>query len=294
MHVRSLGALSALLLAVLPACAAEPDAGSGFLSRYTWSMPGETFGGFSGLELSADGAAFIAISDRGGIVAGRIAREGTTITGITAGPVEPLTSPTGAALPEEERDAEGLAISPSGTRVISYEGEFPRLWAYGDKGVTALPVPPAFASLGNNSGLEALAIDADGALYTLPERSGALPQPFPVWKLDRGRWTQPFDIVRHGGFLPVGADFGPDGALYLLEREFNGFGFRSRVRQLQMVEDMIVSERILLESDFGTFDNLEGIAAWRDETGAIRLTMISDDNFNFFQRTEFVEYRVTE
>ncbi|SIS53092.1 hypothetical protein SAMN05421759_101241 [Roseivivax lentus] len=293
MHLRSFGALSALLLAVLPACAAEPDA-DGFLSRYTWRMAGETFGGFSGLEMSADGAAFIAISDRGGIVAGRIEREGAAIIGITAGTIEPLTTPTGDALSVEDRDAEGLAISPSGTRVISYEGEFPRLWAYGDKGVTALPVPPAFASLGDNAGLEALAIDAEGALYTLPERSGGLTQPFPVWKLHKGRWTQPFDIARHGGFLPVGADFGPDGALYLLEREFNGFGFRSRVRQLRLVEDMVVSERILLESDFGTFDNLEGIAAWRDASGTIRLTMISDDNFQFIQRTEFVEFRVTE
>ena len=33
---------------------------------------------------------------------------------------------------------------------------------------------------------------------------------------------------------------------------------------------------------------------WRDEAGAIRLTMISDDNFNFFQRTQLVEYTVPE
>ena len=33
---------------------------------------------------------------------------------------------------------------------------------------------------------------------------------------------------------------------------------------------------------------------WRDDLGRIRLTMVSDDNFRFFQRTEFVEYALDE
>ena len=44
----------------------------------------------------------------------------------------------------------------------------------------------------------------------------------------------------------------------------------------------------------GEHDNLEGIAVWRDRNGDIRITMISDDNYRAFQRTEFVEYRVVE
>lgn len=39
-------------------------------------------------------------------------------------------------------------------------------------------------------------------------------------------------------------------------------------------------------------DNLEGISVWQDPDGRIRLTMISDDNFMVFQRTEIVEYAV--
>ncbi|MHA6324530.1 esterase-like activity of phytase family protein [Roseivivax sp. CAU 1753] len=292
MRLRTLGALSALCLLVLPACAAEPES-DGYLSRYTWRVDDPAFGGFSAIELSADGGSFVAISDRGAIVAGRILRDGNRITGIESGRITPLHRPDGRPLTRNDRDAEGLAISPTGTRIVSFEQES-RLWAYGDRGATALPVPPAFGALQPNSGLEALAIDTDGALYTLPERSGALTQPFPVWKFYKGRWSQPFDIARHGGFLPVGADFGPDGALYLLEREFNGLGFRSRVRQILLVDDLVVSERILFASGVGVFDNLEGIAAWQDSDGRTRLTMISDDNFKFFQRTEFVEYRVTE
>ena len=293
MRLCSYGALSALFLLVLPACAAEP-VGDGFLSRHTWRLDDPAFGGFSGLEVSADGSAFVAISDRGAIVAGRITREAGRITGISSGEIIRLEAPGGGVLPEHESDAEGLAISPTGTRVISFEGADPRVWAYGDKGATALPVPPAFRALETNAGLETLAIDAEGALYTIPERSGQLNRPFPVWRLKQGRWSQPFALARYGGFLPVGADFGPDGALYLLERSFTGLSFGARVRQIRIVDDQVVSERIVFEAAPGTFDNLEGLAAWADAEGQTRLTMISDDNFQFFQRTEFVEYRVTE
>ena len=47
----------------------------------------------------------------------------------------------------------------------------------------------------------------------------------------------------------------------------------------------------ILTTSLLQFDNLEGIAVWADGQG-IRITMISDDNFLFVQRTELVEYRV--
>ena len=50
---------------------------------------------------------------------------------------------------------------------------------------------------------------------------------------------------------------------------------------------------MLLESRPLQYDNLEGISVWQDAQG-IRLTLISDDNFGLLQRTELVEYRVTE
>ena len=45
----------------------------------------------------------------------------------------------------------------------------------------------------------------------------------------------------------------------------------------------------VFEAAPGTFDNLEGLSVWTDETGALRLTMISDDNYNRFQETQIVE-----
>jgi hypothetical protein len=90
----------------------------------------------------------------------------------------------------------------------------------------------------------------------------------------------------------VGADFRPDGRFYLLERSFGPLGFRSRVRSWHLAEDGGQDERLHLQTERRTHDNLEGLAVWRDSADRIRLTMISDDNFLFFQSTEVVEYAI--
>lgn len=144
-----------------------------------------------------------------------------------------------------------------------------------------------------NRGIETLAADADGRLYAIPEHSGGLTTPFPVLRLDNGAWTQPFALPRRGGHLPVGADFGPDGRLYVLERLFTGYGFSSRVRRFDVSDNGLTNETMLIDTPALRHDNLEGLAVWQDASGAIRLTMISDDNEFALQRTEIVEYRVT-
>ena len=103
-------------------------------------------------------------------------------------------------------------------------------------------------------------------------------------------WSVPFTIPRIGSFLPVGADFGPDGRFYVLERAIWVFGFRSRVRSWQIEHGRPTRAKTVLLTYSGKHDNLEGLSVWRDDQGDIRLTMISDDNFKFFQRTELVEY----
>jgi hypothetical protein len=49
---------------------------------------------------------------------------------------------------------------------------------------------------------------------------------------------------------------------------------------------------MIFTSAVGQHDNLEGLSVWRDAKGTIRLTMIADDNFYFFQTTEIVEYGI--
>lgn len=268
---------------------------AGFLSAIPWRMEDAEFGGFSGLELSTDGLSFAAITDKGFWTQGTLVRDAEgRIVAIEAAPLHFLRGRAEGPLARGRRDSEGLAQAPDGSFYISFE-QIPRVLRYEtlDGPAQNLPTPREFARMQRNSALEALAIAPDGTLYTLPERSGELTRPFPIWRFRNGVWDQPFALRRDGGFLVVGADIGPDGRFYVLEREFHGVtGFASRVRSFALSETGLSDERTEFQSSVGQHDNLESIAVWRAPDGTIRLTMISDDNFYFFQRTEIVEYRL--
>ncbi|MBL4813456.1 MAG: esterase-like activity of phytase family protein [Rhodobacteraceae bacterium] len=95
-----------------------------------------------------------------------------------------------------------------------------------------LPRPPRQAGLHPNATYEALAFAPDGTLYTLPEGSPSYMTGFPVFQYTGGVWIQAFTLPPIDGFKPTGADFGPDGRLYILERAFSGLGFRTQVRRM--------------------------------------------------------------
>ncbi len=280
--------LVALVLGAVPLRAL---AQAQWLGTYVWSIDDPDFGGFSGLDLMPNGRDFVAISDRAFIVAGSLQRQDGQITGVDAGPLAPLLNGRGRPLHGAIADSEGLAVALDGTRYISFEGTDPRVRREGRGGLPDLLTPnPAFLHFPYNASLEALAIGSDGALYTIPERTGRFDRPYPVFRLRDGVWETIFEFPRVGSFVVSGADIGPDGLLYVLERDFSGIGFRSRVRRFGL--DGTGGET-LLETWPLIHDNLEGIAVWHDGT-SIRITMISDDNFNPFQRTEIVEYRVAD
>lgn len=276
---------------------ASPTPPPGFLDAWTWSMEDQRFGGFSGLEIADNGLDFIALSDRGAITSGQISRDADGwIAAITAQPMQLLKAHGDTPLHPDRADSEGLALAPDGSLFISFEGvarvlHYPRLGGPAEN----LPVASDFRRMQLNAALEALAIAPDGTLFTLPERSGRPDRPFPVYRLQNGQWDKSLTIPREGGFLAVGADFGPDGRFYLLEREFRGLsGFASRLRRFTLTDVGFVDAQTLLETPVGLHDNLEGVSIWRDTAGHLTASMISDDNFNLLLRTEIVEYRLPD
>lgn len=272
----------------------QPVPQAQFLSSYSPGNDIAGFGGLSGFEISADGHSFVALSDRSLLFEGQFIRENGTISTIVTGPPMPLLRQNGQPIHGKAGDSEGLAQRDDGQLVISFEG-IPRLSVAqqdtsGNLTLTRLDRPSSFARMPENAALEALAIDQNNTFYTLPEdtRNG---EDFPVWRFKGNQWAHPFNIPRHGDFLPVGADFGPDGALYVLERRIAGFpGFASRVRRFHIAGDNISEGETLFTTSSGQHDNLEGIALWRDDQGRIRITMVSDNNYFILQTTQFVEY----
>ena len=263
-----------------------------YLGTYIWYEDDPSFGGLSGLELSDDGTSLLAIGDQGVFVEATIIRSGGIITGIENMRRSPIKGRPDGTFLAEHFDTEGIAIAADGTLYVSFEdltrvGRFDGI----DGAEQALPNHPNFPEYGTNSSLEAIAVNDAGHVYTLPERSGRANKPYPVHVFRDGRWTLPFKIPRRGVFVTTGADFGPDGRFYLLERDFTGIGFRTRIRSFTADGQ---DEREVLVTSNATHDNLEGISVWKDAAGDIRITMVSDDNFRSFQQTELVEYRLTE
>lgn len=296
-HRRRRSLIAAITAILISAGAPAPAVTLDYIGTYVWTDDDSRFGGFSGIEITDGGRSFHVVSDRSNLFWGSIERDNAgrirhmNIAGranLKASGGEPLSK-------GYLGDSEGLAIGEDGRIWISFEGlNRVVLHPNPDAPAQPLPRPPALPEIRPNQGFESLAIDADGSLFTIPERSLGPDRPFPVLRFRDGKWDQPFTIRRNDHWLPVGSDFGPDGWFYLLERGFQGLlGFSSRVSRFRLDENGVAEEEVLLETRPLQYDNLEGLSVWHDGQG-IRLTMVSDDNFLFVQRTELVEYRLRE
>lgn len=299
MQHRRLGALTRTVLSaiLIAAGAPAPAATLEHVGTFVWTDKAPSFGGFSGIEVSPDGQSFHAVSDRSFLYWGSFLRDPSgRIADMQIDGRAHLRDSHGVPLkPGYLGDSEGLAIAADGTIWVTFEG-LDRIISYDtpDSAATTHPRPPDLPGMRINSGLEALAIRDDGTIFAIPERSANEARPFPLLTFRNDEWRKVGEIRRDPRWLAVGADFGPDGWLYLLERDFKGIlGFTARVRRFQITDNGPQNEEILLETRQMQYDNLEGIAVWQDDQG-IRLTMISDDNFLILQRTELVEYRLRD
>jgi hypothetical protein len=261
----------------------------------TFEWPGDEIVGLSGLELSDDGIKFTTIGDRGWFLTGEFERDQGQIIGVTLDRYLPILGQTGRPVSARRlgdwSDAEGLALAPDGTYWISFE-RWARVARYASPDDAAHWIKDhfSFALFGDNRQLEALAIHPDGTLYTFPEHP--LRDGFPIYRLDDEDWFVSGPIPAKNSFSIVGADFDRDGQLYILERRLvMGLWWQSRIRRLSV--DAPTNYEILWTSDRGDFYNLEGIAVWHDKTG-LRLTVVSDNNGDPNEPTQFVDFRLIE
>jgi hypothetical protein len=274
------------------------------------------FGGISAIRVAADGARFIALSDKGWWWRGRIVYEGTRPTAIADAEMAPILGADGRPLADRGWfDTESIA-EDGGTLYVGIErvNQIVR-FNYGKDGLLArgepIPVPPGMRSLPGNKGLEALVFvpkslgdktSGDkalaGTLIAISERgldkAGNI-----MGFLIGGRSPGTFTVQRSASFDISDAALLPGGDLLLLERKFSWTsGLSVRLRRVALAgikPGALVDGAILFEADLGyEIDNMEGLSVHRSAGGETVLTLISDDNFSIIQRTLLLQFTLAE
>ncbi|TSJ63948.1 hypothetical protein FO470_01205 [Starkeya sp. 3C] len=267
------------------------------------------FGGLSGLVVDPDGAGFVAVTDRGFWLSGRIRSEGDRPTGIADARLARLRAAGGGTLAGRRRgDAESLARTKAGYLVgIERRQE---LWLFpGDDPLTSagrrLLADPALATLGGNQGPEALLAPPDGTPSAIvvigeesPDDAGILPG-FLFAPLGKPVPAGRFSIRRSDDFAATDAALADDGTVYLLERRFDFLrGVAMRIRRFPLSEirpgARVEGEVVITANRLAAIDNMEGLALHRNAAGELILTLVSDDNFSALQRTLLLRFAVVD
>jgi hypothetical protein len=162
-----------------------------------------------------------------------------------------------------------------------------------------IQTPNGIRKLPFNQGLEALAfvpkgLPLAGSLLAISER-GLDENGNIVAFIIGGTTPGSFGVRRTDRFEVSDAAISPSGHLVILERYFRFLtGVHLRLRAIPLGEirpGAIVDGKVLLEADSGyDIDNMEALGITQSPAGEILLTLISDNNFNFFQLTVLLRF----
>ncbi|MEQ1900383.1 MAG: esterase-like activity of phytase family protein, partial [Devosia sp.] len=106
---------------------------------------------------------------------------------------------------------------------------------------------------------------------------------------DRG----PLTYISGSVTSPTDCAFLPNGDLLVLERGVAFIAFAMRLVLIdadQVKPGAQMSGRVLYEGTGGDLDNMEGLAVHQTPSGATRITLISDNNFNDWERNLLLEF----
>lgn len=271
--------------------------------------PSPFFGGYSGLVLDRRGDRLLAVSDSGSWFSAHLEYSHGQLSGVTGARIGPLPQKDGKPLQKPRwRDAEAIeAITPGaadGRFLVAFEGKH-RIDEYVfAKGAFTGPVggralPPNLKRMRSNEGLEAVGLlrggPYAGALVMFSERlltregdhTGAI--------VTEGR-SSPLFLARSNDFDVTDIKGLNDGSLLVLERRFIRVALRldtrlRLIRAREIAPGARLTGEVLLEAGPGMMiDNFEGLGVSETPRGETVITLISDDNFSFFQRTLLVQF----
>ena len=196
-------------------------------------------------------------------------------------------------------DSEALVVVADGSIRVGNEGTG-RVLTIAPGQSRANPDPmrlsPAFSDAGReNRGLETLTLLPERGLLALLEGDDGHGVHAGVLVGEEG--PEPVAYRSADGFQVTDADVAGD-SLLVLERRLSLLGgWQTRVVAVPLAavppgSGSPIEGRELARISGGVLsENYEGLAAWPEGDGSIAVTLVSDDNFNPFQRTQLLELR---
>lgn len=270
------------------------------------------FGGLSGITVTGPEHQIAMVSDVGHFISGQLFYDTkgapVELVGVR---VTAIQNSGGTDLPRAfARDAEAIDTIyrngvASAVRVgfenLTRVADFDLVDHRPDGAAREVVIPSWLSALRNNNSLEAVCIapaTSPIAGSTLLITEGATVESgnfaaFMLGKRDRGD----FSLVRSPGLNPTDCAFLPNGDLLVLER---GTGFLSFVMQIRRIKSEDVKPgaafdgEVILSASGGEIDNMEGLVVHPGPGGSTRITLVSDDNFNDWERSLLLEFSLPE
>ena len=271
------------------------------LSAYELRSKDPRFGGLSGLAAGTDGRLY-SVSDVGYWVSAQMILDSETkLLDLTDWMIQPILSLTGAPVTGPLRDAEGLARAPDGSFIVAFE-QVHRIWRYPPPPLTfhssptPVPIPPLAARAPSNGGLEGIAVFADGRLLALTEEFQNPDGSFKGWLIDGQQFFE-LSYLPSPDFRVTDCAALSNGNVIVLERRYVPLGILSarlklvRGQTVQPGAKLLGEELLKLEYPLNV-DNFEGVAVQEDPNNGTIIYIVSDDNYNPFERTLLLQFRL--
>jgi hypothetical protein len=261
------------------------------------------FGGISAIHVEPDGNRFIAVTDRGSWLRGRMVYRDGKLAGIADPEMAPILGADGRPLAARGwYDVESLAERDGilyigierAEQIVRFDYRRDGLRAHG----RPIDVPVDFKTLTYNKSLECLAAPRHGALagglIVVTEHSLDSAGNLRSFALSMDQATR-FGIKRSDDFDVSDCTVLSQDELLLLERRASpARGIAIRIRRIPLAdikEGAVVDGRSIIEADLAyQIDNMEGIAVHHNSAGEAIVTLVSDDNFSIIQRNLLLQF----
>lgn len=264
------------------------------------------FGGISGLAF-LDATRFVMVTDQGRFLSGALDLADGAPSGLVDVEIDIVRNSSGNPLPNKfSSDAEAIEVvirdgQPAAVRVgfenLARIAQFELSGGRPLGPAREIAIPDWLADLRTNESIESVCIAPPaspiaGSTLIIAEGHQRVSGQWAATLLgnaDRGD----LGLAVSAGVNPTDCAFLPNGDLLLLERGLAFLAFSMQIRLIPA--DMVrpgatMNGEVIVSGSGGAVDNFEGLGVRTLPDGQTRVTIVSDDNFNSFQRTLLLEF----